>query len=68
MTPSDIIDRLGGTCAVAKIFDIFPQAVTAWRREGIPKAREMYLKLAFPEAFEDRRSSKRKTAVQQKTA
>lgn len=52
-TPSEIIDALGGTTAVARIFDIRPPSVTEWKTEGIPKARLMYLKLAHPELFGD---------------
>lgn len=56
-TSSEIIDALGGTTAVARIFDIRPPSVTEWRTEGIPKARLMYLKLAHPEAFLDERTA-----------
>jgi hypothetical protein len=50
---SVVIEALGGPSAVARIFGIHPQAVSMWKRTGIPKARRMYLKLAHPEAFED---------------
>lgn len=42
------IDALGGPTAVAKLFGIKPQAVSAWRADGIPKARRMYLQLLRP--------------------
>lgn len=46
-----VIDRLGGATAVAALFGIAPQAVSQWRRSGIPRARRMYLELATPSAF-----------------
>lgn len=49
-----IIDTLGGATAVARLCGgISPQAVSSWRRAGIPKARRMYLELLRPEAFDD---------------
>ncbi len=48
---SKIIDHLGGTAAVARIFDIAQPSVTKWRTEGIPKARLMYLEVVHPELF-----------------
>lgn len=35
-TPNLLIDKLGGTAEVAKIFDISSQAVSKWRQSGIP--------------------------------
>lgn len=36
-TPSELIDSLGGTTAVAKLCGLKnPQAVSNWRRNGIP--------------------------------
>lgn len=46
-----IIDALGGTFAVAKLCQIKPPSVSEWRRQGIPKAREMFLKAVHPEVF-----------------
>lgn len=50
---SKIIDRLGGNSEVSRLFEISSQAVSKWRREGIPNPRMMYLKLARPDVFED---------------
>ncbi len=47
-----VIDRLGGTAAVAKLCECKPPSVHEWRTNGIPKARMQFLKLAHPEAFE----------------
>lgn len=47
-----VIDRLGGTSAVARICECKPPSVHEWRVNGIPKARLQFLRLAFPEAFE----------------
>ncbi len=49
---NDVIDRLGGTGATAKLCKTSPGAVSQWRRDGIPGARLMYLKLARPDVFE----------------
>ena len=46
---SRIIDDLGGSSAVAKLFGIRSQAVSKWRRTGIPDGRLMYLKLLRPD-------------------
>lgn len=49
---STIIDRLGGTTAVATLCEIKPPSVANWRIDGIPKARIMFLRLARPDVFE----------------
>ncbi len=45
---TEIIDQLGGTSAVADIFDIKPPSVSEWRENGIPSARRQTLGLMFP--------------------
>lgn len=35
-THSDLIDALGGTTAVARLFSIQPPSVHEWRKKGIP--------------------------------
>lgn len=47
-----IIDRLGGTTAVAKLCECQPPSVHQWRIDGIPKYRIQFLRLARPEVFE----------------
>lgn len=47
-----LIDQLGGTVAVARLCEVTSQAVTQWRRTGIPRARLMYLRAVKPAAFE----------------
>lgn len=49
---SEIIDKFGGTTAVACLCDVSPQAVSKWKRYGVPKYRLKYLKLLKPELFE----------------
>ena len=49
--PSALIDALGGTSKVARLMDVTPQSVHAWREEGIPHARLQTfqaLALVFP--------------------
>lgn len=46
-----VIDKLGGTGATAKLCETSPGAVSQWRKDGIPAARLMYLKLARPDVF-----------------
>lgn len=49
---SAIIEALGGTSAVAEMCDIEPPSVSEWKKRNyIPKARLMYLKLARPDVF-----------------
>lgn len=53
LNASTVIDRLGGTNAVAAIFGIKPPSVSEWKeKNSIPRARLMYLQVAFPQAFE----------------
>lgn len=48
---SALLDRLGTTTAIAALFEVRPQAVSGWRRNGIPKARRQTLRLIRPELF-----------------
>ena len=49
--PNSIIDLIGGTTKVARICEVEPQAVSQWRKTGIPNARLMFLKLKRPKIF-----------------
>ena len=51
MTPSEIIDALGGTFEVARLCEVQPPSVSEWRHKGIPKARLMFLRLARPDVL-----------------
>lgn len=59
---SEIIDKFGGTVAVARICNVSSQAVSKWRNEGIPEARLMYLKLLKPELFQQDQTNSDKAA------
>lgn len=50
---SQVIDKFGGTTAVAAICEVTPQAVSKWKRHGIPKSRIKYLRLLRPENFKN---------------
>jgi hypothetical protein len=49
-----VIQALGGTCAVAKLCRVNPASVSGWKINGIPDAREQYLRLLKPAAFKKR--------------
>lgn len=51
----NVIAALGGSSAVARLCEVTPQAVGQWRKDGLPNARRMYLKVVHPEAFEKRK-------------
>ena len=51
---SRIIDALGGTGEVARMCEVSDAAVSQWRKDGIPRARLQYLRLARPDVFEAR--------------
>ena len=46
-----IIEALGDTAEVARLFDVRMPSVSAWKKTGIPKARMMYLKVAHASAL-----------------
>lgn len=47
-----VINEFDGPPKVAKLFSISRQAVSKWKRRGIPDSRLMYLKLLKPQVFE----------------
>lgn len=44
-----LIEELGGTAAVARLFKISSPSVSQWKREGIPKARLQTIQLLRPD-------------------
>lgn len=48
---TQVIDALGGTAAVARIFDVKQPSVSDWKKDGIPASRVMFLKLAYRKAL-----------------
>lgn len=48
-----IIDAMGGTSAVADLFDITTGGVSQWRDDGIPEARLFSIKLLRPDLFNE---------------
>jgi hypothetical protein len=48
---SALIDALGGSVQVSLLCRVTSQAVSQWRRTGIPEARRMYLQAVRPEVF-----------------
>jgi len=57
LTDSEIIDNLGGPAELARLLDITPQAVSKWRKTGIPKAQRRFLVLHNPAAFHPKPST-----------
>ena len=62
MTDSEIIDAMGGTSVVARMFDIDPASVSEWRRKGFPKARVQTLNLMRPDLMSRRNNEQREAA------
>lgn len=58
-TDNEIIDKLGGTTAVAQLCRVTVGAVSQWRTAGIPRARRQLLEVLYPDLFqtEDHRRS-----------
>lgn len=48
---TEIIDRLGGTAKVSRIFGLSMPSVSDWKRDGIPHARVMFLRAAHRKAL-----------------
>lgn len=46
-----IIDALGGTAQVSRLFGVRMPSVSRWKFSGIPAARMMYLQVARPDAL-----------------
>ena len=47
-----IIEALGDTAEVARMFDVRMPSVSDWKKHGIPRARMMYLKVAHAQALD----------------
>lgn len=43
---SQVIDKLGGTAEVARLFSVAMPSVSDWKKDGIPPARVMFLRVA----------------------
>ena len=54
MNSKKLIDTLGGTFVVARMFEVRPPSVSGWKRRGIPKARLQTLKLMRPDLFNEK--------------
>lgn len=49
---TQIIERLGDTAEVARMFEIRMPSVSDWKKSGIPKARMMLIKAVRPEVLD----------------
>lgn len=58
MKNESIIDKLGGATALARELSaasgdrITPQAISQWKKKGIPKGWAAYIRRHYPEHFE----------------
>ena len=43
---TQVIDKLGGTAKVAQLFSVAMPSVSDWKKDGIPPARVMFLRVA----------------------
>jgi hypothetical protein len=55
---SAVIRELGGPAEAARIFGIKPPSIIGWLEKGIPKARLMYLEVAYPKVMRAARKVK----------
>jgi hypothetical protein len=62
MNDAEIIEKLGGTFAVAKLCRVKPPSVSEWKRDGIPSARRQFLELLRPDVFASAKQSEPKAA------
>ncbi len=46
VSATQVIEALGGTAAVARLFDVAMPSVSAWKERGIPRPRMMFLSVA----------------------
>lgn len=46
-----IINQLGGTAEVARMFQIRMPSVSGWRQDGIPKGRMLFIKTVHPKSL-----------------
>ena len=53
MTDLEIIIKLGGSAAVARLCGIKSPAVSVWKKKGIPKLRRIQLQALRPDVFND---------------
>jgi len=51
ITSSSAIENAGGTKVVSRLCDVSSQAVSRWRKKGIPPAQLRYLKILNPQIF-----------------
>lgn len=48
---TQVIEALGGTAAVARIFNLSMPSVSDWKKDGIPESRVMFLRVAHRKAL-----------------
>lgn len=53
LSDHEIIEILGGTAKVARLFNITFASVSRWKKYGIPPARRMFIELKFKKKLFD---------------
>ena len=48
-----VVERLGDTAEVARMFEVRMPSVSDWKKSGIPKARMMFIKAVRPDVLAD---------------
>jgi hypothetical protein len=51
MNATELIQRLGGATKTAVLCEVSVQAVSQWRKNGVPKAQLRFLRLKRPDVF-----------------
>ena len=53
MDAKQIIEKLGGTFAVANICEVTPGAVSQWKKRGIPNGHLKFLQTKYSKVFSE---------------
>jgi hypothetical protein len=53
MTDLELIEKLGGGAAVARLINVKPPSIVYWKKKGIPKLRMIQLKSLRPDVFNE---------------
>ena len=63
MTDKEIIEKLGGVAAVARLVNVKSPAISYWLKKGIPQLRRIQLQVLAPEVFNENQTVQPSTEV-----